>query len=186
MTKHNVVTQCINWNAARYDRIYSPTLTIDLLNEESSELKKSSSLLEILDAVGDITFVAVGTLWKLGFEEKELTKLILDSGLDRLHTWEITALFTKTIDNLGLDKPKMQDEAAIILGYLLGAITQLDKLGLQHEFIPIFQAIADSNDTKSIDGKTEPHIKANIAKGTYYISPAEALLDIIKANGKVN
>lgn len=188
----SVVEQCIKWNAKRYDRVYNNDLTTSLLLEENAELQNSETLVDILDACGDITFVVVGALWKLGFTQKEIENLILHKQLDSLELWELQGTMIAAAEDLLWskrlrltdNKAKMQDTLGYILGFLMGVLQQLSAIGLQHEFLNIFKAIATSNDTKEIKGKTESHIKANIVKGDKYIPPTNDLLNILKTNNK--
>lgn len=186
------IEQCIKWNAKRYKRIYHDDLTNLLLLEEAAELAEANNLLDILDACGDITFVAVGALWKLGFSKQELENLFIKTQLSGKPIWEVTGiLLAATEDLLGsktlrlsVNKALLQDKVGNILGFILGVLTQLDKLNLQHEFINILKAICDSNDTKEVKGITDPSVKANIVKGEQYKPPTDDLIKICEANNK--
>ncbi len=67
---YNIVHRCIQWNAARYNREYDSNLAIKLLLEETDELFAADQFVDVLDAVGDITFVAIGVMWKMGIPQQ--------------------------------------------------------------------------------------------------------------------
>jgi len=192
MQNISVIERVIKWNAKRYDRIYNHDLTESLLLEEANEIKEAKNIVDILDGCGDVTFVAIGALWKLGLSQKEIEALFIDKNLAGKAIWELNGIFLAASEDilgntklrLTTNKAVLQDRIGLILGYVLGVLTQLDKLDLQHEFLPILKAICDSNDTKEVKGKTDPSIKANIVKGNQYVPPTDDLIKICEMNGK--
>lgn len=194
MDYSNVVRQTIAWNSARYDRVYSKELTMSLLVEEGTELQDSQSLTDVLDACGDITFVCIGALWKLGFDESEIENLILKSNLSGRPVEEVKNILTDNVINLlyspklrAIDnKLKLQEEASIIVGYLYAVLAQLDRINMQHEFLPILKVIANSNDTKEIRSKTHYTVKANIQKGSNFVPPTAGLKKLLQQNRSIH
>ena len=106
------------WNAARYDRVFDLELTKKLLLEEYVEVLEAGNLADKVHELCDVSFVAAGTLWKIGCEE-------LDEGIvaDCLnHVMDLTdspisPLFfiSAFIDGMTYDNAK---ECAIIIQML--------------------------------------------------------------------
>jgi len=182
----DIVEDCIKWNAARYECKYDRSLAVNLLLEETTELFEASKLVDKLDAIGDITFVAIGVFWKLGITE-EIIKGLFER-LDQISA-EQAFYFTLEIRNLYYESTKHIDDykmADLFAGFDLAcyslfitAIGTLRGLGMQEHFYSICKAICDSNNTKIIRGKVEAHIKANIDKGENFIPPTKQLKHII-------
>ena len=61
-----VVRRIVNWNFARYEQEFNHALTNSLLTEEVSELLQAKEEVDILDALVDIAYVAIGAMWKMG------------------------------------------------------------------------------------------------------------------------
>jgi predicted HAD superfamily Cof-like phosphohydrolase len=70
------IRRIIYWNAARYKQEYSPKLTNSLLDEELEELRVAKTDVDILDALIDITYVAIGAMWKLGLNSEQIEAAI--------------------------------------------------------------------------------------------------------------
>jgi len=125
MKSIDIIQRVIEWNAARYEQEYDDILTNSLLESEILELDQADrdgacgNIVDQVDALGDIIYVAIGAMWKLGLDEAQIYSCIA--------------------------------------------------------------AICTANETKEIV-KTESHIKANINKGTGFISP-EAAIERIINNG---
>ncbi|NCB95294.1 MAG: hypothetical protein EOM35_02320 [Negativicutes bacterium] len=166
----NVISECVNWNAARYDRIFNAELSMALLKEEVSELTESPDLVSIADACGDILFVCCGVLWKMGFEEEEI-EMIMNNTVPLEDVKKLAA---------AENGPK----AEMVVEFIFNAIfiivaeaARKHKLG--PHMMDICAAICKSNNTKSIEGKTDPSQKANINKGPNYVPPTEDLIAIL-------
>lgn len=179
-----VITEhVINWNKARYEQVFNFELSRNLLLEEISELFEAKTTVEKVDAVGDIIFVSIGILWKLGFSNEHLYAIFYDANWAELSAedafrWLCTihALGAEVIqDNLEGQWPMFE---FAVYAMLIIALGQLRGLGLQNGFYDIVHAICNSNNTKEIV-KTDPAIKANINKGSNYIPPTKELRKII-------
>lgn len=186
----NIVKQCIAWNEARYDRVLNLDLALKLLEEETEELIQAADIVSKLDAIGDITFVAIGVLWKAGLNEDVICEML---GLfeERILHLDISSCDTSQLYNafgmilhsvLAMDEIDTL-EASVASSAAMLAIWHcsltLRAMGLQQEYFNIVKAICDSNDTKEVKGKTDPSIKANIVKGDLFIPPTIALQRII-------
>lgn len=70
------ITRICNWNSARYDQQYAHALTIALLQEELDELAGATDAVDKLDALIDLTYVAIGAMWKLGLSPTQIAQAI--------------------------------------------------------------------------------------------------------------
>lgn len=181
----DVVQKCIDWNAARYDQVYNYELAVKLLLEEMEELAEAPSVVEMLDAIGDITFVTIGVMWKLGITAEEIKSLFYDKHLTTIgsheaYNYSMYIVNTFTADTVRCTKIEEMHPGLMLacMATFLVALNALRGLGMQHSFYDIVDAICESNNTKEIKGKTDASIKANVIKGPKYISPTERLKQI--------
>lgn len=172
----NIVDECIAWNAARYERAYDYGLASRLLLEEIEELFFAPTKVEMLDAIGDITFVAIGVLWKLGFDEsliraffyqKDMRTMTMQDADDLANHVQLIALDILDGDMLGV-YPGL---ALTCMGAFVIALGQLRGLGMQQHYYEIVGAICRSNATKEVRGKVDASVKANVVKGAGYEPP---------------
>lgn len=186
----NIVAQCIAWNATRYDRVLNLDLALSLLAEETDELFAADNIIDRLDAIGDINFVAIGVMWKAGLSEEEILELLgaFDDGIlhDDISTCDTEMLhfsFAGFVHEVAQDSTLDTTEKVIAFNAAILAIWHsafvLRNIGLQQEYFNIVKAICDSNDTKEVKGKTDPSIKANIVKGNSFVPPTAALKQIV-------
>jgi len=76
---NNIIERICLWNNRRYDQEYSNKLTDALLTEELAELRRAhvaNDTVETLDALVDITYVAIGAMWKLGLDKDQVRRAI--------------------------------------------------------------------------------------------------------------
>ena len=181
------VQMCIDWNKARYEQTHNLLLSIKLLDEEVKELKAADSKVAILDACGDITFVAVGILWKVGMSDENIKEIMYGTNLTTLDEEEallkIATGYVNLVPLLVSEIPNYED--AIGVFYALNSIffmvlPAIRDLGLQSKFYDVFGAICFSNATKTVHRVT-PDVKANIIKGSNYKAPTEALEAILRS-----
>lgn len=166
-----------NWNAARYERVYNHELAASLINEELNEYYDQDPVAQ-LDALCDITFVAMGITWKLDWEHNEqditdaveLAHRLGNAGLEPIYAlhalvaaWEEGEVEVLIFTMAAVSICQQQAEGA--LGYTAD------------EFERALHAVCDSNDTKTIT-KTAADTKANIDKGSFYVPPTVALTKI--------
>jgi len=178
MTLLDAIPRIEAWNAARYDRVYNEQLAIALLREEIDEYyvaldmpvamyeDRLNRLVEIVDALGDIFFVAIGVLWKLNKPWFFHDVLCLRNDLTE-YGYFIPADFRF------LSKDPIAG-AKLVVAKVLRAASYLIT---NEDFTNVVIAICDSNDSKAIK-KTSANIKANIDKGADYFPPTEALMGI--------
>ena len=75
----NLINRICNWNAARYEQKFDHNLAFRLLDEELNEFleaSKQNNKVEQVDALVDIIYVAIGALWKLGFNSCQIATAI--------------------------------------------------------------------------------------------------------------
>ncbi len=186
-TRMNIVQKCIAWNAARYDQVLDVELAISLLTEETEELFSANTNIEVLDALGDITFVAIGVLWKANVPVEVIENIL---GIDDINTNALTSIDMRklyigysVLSNAAIDLSNTAEEFVAInaaLSAIFGIVLpRLISSGMEASFYDIVNAICDSNNTKVIKGKTDPSIKANIDKGENFVPPTKALGEIL-------
>ncbi len=186
-----ITTRVIQWNKARYEQEFDFQLARSLLLEEIDELFQAKTTVARLDAVGDIIFVAIGVLWKLGFDERHIYDIFYAQNLSQLdaegcHMWLATCN-AMAIQIHPFDKDGSWPAFELALySVLITAIGALRGVSMQIALYDVVHVICDSNDTKEVV-KTDSSIKANINKGEGYVPPTEALLKLVNyVNLKVN
>lgn len=180
----NTVPECVTrvnaWNAARYNQIYNYELAEKLLVEEISELFAAQDIINQMDAIGDIMFVAIGIFWKL--------KLPVELIQDCLYFQDL-----RVMSPIEASRWKIQSESAFYeyidetieesypgVSFALHAIFHvclpyLASKQLQHLVYDILAAICTSNETKSVK-RVVSTVKANDGdKGDKYIPPTTDL-----------
>lgn len=179
----NIVRKCVAWNQARYDQIIDLTLAARLLAEETEELCTADSIIERLDAIGDICFVAIGILWKSGLSVKLIEDMLNLEGEKFATADALTLVNMQVTFEVRIADYTDTDEAylacLLAINALFSSALFLRSFGLQAEFYNVIDAICDSNNTKVVKGKTKPSVKANIDKGTDFVPPTAALERII-------
>lgn len=182
----SIAIKCVDWNAARYDQVYNYELAIKLLLEEIEELFEAKSLVDTLDAIGDITFVAMGVLWKLGCTKEEIHAFFYATDLRILTSYELHDHMNYILEHV-IHRAKEDDYGTIPGAYLacsavfVTCFAKLRSLNMQGCFYAIVDAICESNNTKEVKGKTDAAVKANIVKGASYVPPTQVLLEIAQA-----
>lgn len=178
-----VVQRVIEWNAARYEQEWDYELAIKLLLEETQELYDAPTPVEALDAIGDILFVAIGALWKLGMTQEQIEAIVISTNLHKLKLEE--AHYENMCVQASLfDIPCCVDQektgawpalTLIMFSVFITCIGAARSLGVQPYIYEILHIICDSNDTKIVKGKVAANVKANIDKGDSYVAPTAAL-----------
>lgn len=181
----SIVDRVISWNAARFEQEFNYELEISMLAEELEELYEAKTDTDRLDAVGDICFVAIGTLWKLGLHPKTIESMFYQEDMD-LATADLPNLIGWSnqckgfaVDNLDANVPTAYTGFDMaITSIMMVAIPTLKGLGFQEYFYDIVRIICDSNDTKVVK-KTASDTKANIDKGNTFVPPTETLRNLV-------
>ena len=75
-----IIHRICAWNAERYEQIDNPQLTHDLLAEEVAEYKDAiyyvGDEVDLLDALVDTIYIAVGGMWKMGLTPEQIERAI--------------------------------------------------------------------------------------------------------------
>ena len=178
-----IFNRVANWNSKRYDRQYDHDLSVNLLKEEHQEYFDANTLVDQLDALCDMTYVALGILWKIDSDNETL-----DYNADESHKQVARLLATNTFSPINLiasvltqyEHDKDYPTALAAQMVITLCMTQMSAMGLDSvESVMALVVVCDSNDSKSIK-KTATHIKANDGdKGVYFIAPEPRLLEIL-------
>lgn len=179
------VEKCVAWNSARYDRELDEDLAIALLNEEYLELAGSRTIIDALDAIGDILFVAVGVLWKSGIPSAVITNFMMELCYSKKINENIDAFLVydvrELVNSFGFLHTCRPELVRVFCKCVAQAIIACYANGYSNYLEDICNAIAASNDTKEIKGKTPSNVKANVTKGANYVPPTETLKEIVNA-----
>lgn len=177
-----LVGRVFTWNERRYDRDYNQALFLSLLTEEWQEWMEASADVDLLDALIDIQFVALGGVWKLNVVDEvdmqlaqEAAYVIVDKiiELDDFQPAYAIMNYIASIQN-GTISPLV---GAIVIQLL--AECQVKLMGLTHaQAERAFEVVCDSNDSKTIK-KTASDVKANVDKGNFFIAPEPRLQGIL-------
>lgn len=174
----DVFTRVCKWNAARYDQDYNHELALNLLREEYQEWLEATTPVDKLDAVCDITYIAMGAIWKTGnglsFDMMQHAYLAMEAVLD-VEVSDPIFLTAMYLDDATVNA---QDDCTWLYHILAVAGAQALSSGLSmDEYTAAMNVVCDSNDSKTIK-KTASNAKANVDKGVYFIAP-EARLQLI-------
>lgn len=177
LTQQELVSEVIRWNQLRYKREYNHELTYNLLTEEANEYLAADLINDKLDAIGDITFVGIGALWKFGLDNADILQVL-----------RITTLCSPSKRETQLNKLIEHNEeysldilhVKTIFDKLCFAYDALVSLDMQRYYWNILSAIVFSNDSKEVPVDPLPsNVKANKDKGPNYESPKSLLSYII-------
>ena len=178
------------WNAQRYEQQLSLTLAESLLREEYQEWKDAKTALAKLDALCDVSYVALGVAWKCNISPELLAnklaiyQLPALNILDNLPGMQPVYLLGAYIDCLAHDfEYGVADSIAYILHSC--AMQAMYEWQLTPElWIKSLQAVCESNDTKVVV-QVDADVKANAGnKGSSYVAPDAALIAILNENFK--
>lgn len=186
-----------NWNAARYDQVYSKDLLVELLLEELNETMSAPDAVETLDGLCDVSYVALGGAWKLGLDEATIVEawnsaVLYTSGLGQLESnhdfLRPTAYITACINQLmEWDEPN-KEAAGICFTILLLCFTQAASWWNMsfEQFMRAMHTVCDSNDSKSIE-KVAADVKANANdKGDSFVQPTAGLEEVLCELGVIS
>jgi len=176
-----VFERVCKWNALRYDQEYNHELTVSLLREEYKEWCEAKTPVEKLDALCDITYVAMGGLWKMKVPLVPENMNYVFSNLEPLVDVEVADVMY--LMATFLDDAEYVDQGGnpLYLYYVqaLAYIQALDTGLSMDMFIEALNVVCDSNDSKSVK-KTASDVKANDGdKGVYFVAPEPRLQAIL-------
>jgi hypothetical protein len=162
------------WNAARYAQEYNHELTVALLTEEVGEVQEAfntNNIVEILDGLGDIAYVAIGAMWKAGLSAGQIHHFLQTVAEDSKFVLVIPDLLS-----MHMAVPSVYNLGLIALCAIHLAAVQLH--GRVDSANAVLTALCVSNNTK-IAVKTSSNVKANLDKGVSYVPPTADIKHII-------
>ena len=172
-----VFKRVAGWNAARYDQEFNLELTVNLLAEELQEYFDATTPVDELDAVCDLTYLAMGGLWKMGIE------LDAEGAVQAVRVVEAVMAHGVIVHPMSLIYPILAEaetdpESAM---YKVLGVTQLMMLSMgfnQSQCEGAMHIVCDANDTKPAK-KTASDVKANVDKGSSFVAPEPRLQKLI-------
>ena len=184
---NEVYERIVNWNAARYDRVYDQNLAAQLLIEELYEFYESTEDVDKLDALCDLVYVALGVCWKLNITDDHMNAAIYEA--ERQVTTLIAGetIYPVFLISSYLSAFQHDDEmdiATAMHAIVMICMVEMKMMRLtEEEAMEALLIVCDSNDSKSVQ-KVDSHIKANGSdKGPYYKAPEPKLRILLE---KVN
>lgn len=166
------------WNALRYEQEFDLDLSIEMLKEELEEYLKATVLVEQVDALCDICFIAAGALWKLRAKYNNET-------FNSFYNFYMLA----DIDYMDATNNQIQVmrnypgyyTTACCLHQILAATFDLlsYKLSSQEAALDALFCIVESNNTKSVKNIPTGAKYSSEGKGSEYVSPTAALIKLI-------
>ena len=88
--REEFIARIIAWNMQRYDQKFDHTLTFNLLQEEVKEFAEAEHSVDKLDALIDMTYIALGAMWKMGLSQEQIEDaihVVCDSNASKTATW---------------------------------------------------------------------------------------------------
>lgn len=173
-----------DWNAARYDRELNVALAHNLLREEFDELLEAIKPVDQLDALCDISYIALGIIWKCNLDdEQQLSQLSVNGfnlaiGMDNMNAHAyVEPLLLGLIEQIKKGEDHLIEFCFAIIA--LSAFQSGMRFGfnLDH-FFTALDIVCDSNDTKPAK-KTASDVKANIDKGATFVAPEPRLQKLL-------
>ena len=177
----NVYKRVCDWNAARYDQEYDQPLTLKLLVEEYKEWCDAETEVDELDAICDVTYVAMGAIWKLGkglnfIKMKEAFAIV--NHLAETEMQEPMFFASAYLDYVACSGTLEGDDQWLYI--LIGiANAQALSMGISNaRFCNAMNIVCDSNDSKTVK-KTASNVKANVDKGAKFVAPEARLQKLL-------
>lgn len=70
------IPRIVKWNSLRYDQVFDHNLATKIMAEEFVEFIKANEEVDILDALVDMIYIAIGAMWKMGLDEWQIAAAI--------------------------------------------------------------------------------------------------------------
>lgn len=179
-----------DWNSKRYEQELNLQLQFNLHYEEFTETLEAANEVERLDGHIDQVFVALGGIWKLGFDRDDAC-----TALEAAQAyWEIMCLddsyevvMNRLASHVDILKYTLEQPATTpALAMIFASVSALNYIALGKygyetaETLSAANIVCDSNDTKAVK-KTATDVKANVDKGALFIAPEPRLQVIVEA-----
>lgn len=159
--RNSMLIEIIEWNRARNDLKFDPTLEAKMLSEEAHEFFTAPSLAERCREAADFDFVLVGTLAKYYAQQYQDASEVLfaHSHFVGLRTWAedaravIHATLEREFATMGYEPEDVDHILDVCLRYVL-----------------------EANQAKS----AEKNAEGKVVKGSNYVSPSERIGTFIR------
>ena len=195
LTLNHIYERVSKWNAARYEREHNPTLAHSLLLEEFTEYSTATKDVDKLDGLADVSFVALGILWKLSADEEQN---VLDHAasdafdfVEQLDSMDMSIYARPLVRGLIArfdEGTPLSNQSLIVISFsivvLCMYISYLDFGFEPADFLAALAVVCDSNDTKPAV-KTASDVKANIDKGDSFVPPEPRLQHILDKTAEI-
>lgn len=180
-----VYNRVADWNSKRYDQEFNLQLTVSLLTEELEEFLEAQEPVDELDALCDLTYLAMGGLWKL---DKPLNPEVAVRAIKAVESLLDQGIILHPITLLAavVSETEYDPEAAMYKVIAVATLLMLHFGFDQEQCEEAMLIVCDSNDSKTIK-KTASNVKANVDKGSYFVPPEprlQALLDSVSKEVK--
>ena len=172
-----IFNRVAGWNAKRYEQEYNHDLMITLLKEELQEYIDATTDVDELDAFCDLTYLAMGGLWKMDVE-LDAAKVVgalqaVDATMQNGIVMHPMALLSVVLLEADFDAEDALYKTLAIVMYMMLY------MGLnQSQCEAAMSIVCDSNDTKPAK-KTASDVKANVDKGSSFVAPEPRLQKLI-------
>ncbi|AWD90273.1 putative NTP pyrophosphohydrolase [Dickeya phage Amaethon] len=177
---NEVYNRVAKWNSLRYDRLNSPALTVQLLNEEFTEWRDSVTAVELVDGLCDVIYVAYGALWKHNLSDNQMQSAMYHGFIDVQQFVDPFPLRPAYAVSSFINAYAVKQDPENLAAIIALCYSELYSLGFtEEEAERAVLIVCDSNDSKSVK-KTASDIKANDGdKGASFIDPAPRLQALI-------
>lgn len=170
--------QAAKWNELRYEQKFDLDLTLNLVKEELQEFVDAKDLVEQVDALCDICFIAAGAMWKLNtkFDPETFDSFFRFYMMNDMH-------IADALDNIrtvAVNFPGLHTHACSLHQIFAAAFDLLSyKCASIENATKTLFIIADSNDTKSTTKIPDGEKYSQDGKGSAYVPPTAALTQLI-------
>jgi len=179
---NKIFNRVAQWNALRYNRVFSHDLALTLLTEEYSEWLDAKTEVDELDALCDIIYVALGIVWKLNVTGEELNKAMTNAQTvvhKMVNINELNPAYLISTHLTIMDHDKEYPYLDTVAMITAAAMAQIFGMGLDlNQTIEALNIVCDSNDSKTVE-KVHPNVKASADKGSLFIAPERRLQELL-------
>jgi len=169
------------WNKLRYEREYNEALTFSLLQEELKEFYDAKNVVEEVDALCDVMFIAFGGIWKLGEDIDACMAHAVKVAQGLINVQELMPAYYIPAF-MGASAITDYPQMTMLCVTIQLAASQLTGYGLDRKGVEeVLLAVCDSNDTKCAEKIPTDSKYTNQGKGDDYISPKLAITNILRS-----
>lgn len=178
---NRVFERVVAWNSARYDQEYNHELTCNLLGEEFFEWTDAETLVDKLDALCDLIYVAMGAMWKADIDpnNKEFQEHMMQriTAFAQANLVSPMALIAGALFDMANNYLTLEESLTIIIN---ACTAEMQNMGLSSDqCVAALLIVCNANDTKTVS-KTASDIKANTDKGPNFVGPEKRLAKLLE------